>query len=137
MTRLWDYLCTPGRSKLRAWADEEKLDVRERAQLNQKLDMLERVGFDTACRLSFVSGASSDFNQIFKLIVMSQRMLRPILCRGPADAQDEITLLYGALEKDSELKPPNAAERADHHRRCLINAGDDCRQEMRANHERF
>ena len=136
MTHLWDYLHGPGRNEMQSWAKREKLGVRERAQLNQKLDMLERIGFETAYHLAFLAGTSGEWNQIFKLIVKSQRMLRPMLCRGPADSQTEVTLLCGAIEKDFELEPPTAAEQADRHRRNLI-ADRDAGSKRRANHERF
>lgn len=135
MTHLWDYLHAPGRNEMQSWAKTEKLGVRERAQLNQKLDMLERIGFDTAYHLAFVAGTSGSFNQIFKLIVKSQRMLRPMLCRGPADMHAEVTLLCGAIEKDFQLVPATAAEQADRHRRNII--ADGVESERRVNHERF
>jgi len=136
MTLLWDYLHGPGRNEMQSWAKKEKLGVRERAQLNQKLDMLERIGFETAYHLAFLAGSSGEFNQIFKLIVKSQRMLRPMLCRGPADIQTEVTLLCGAIEKDFELVPPTAAELADRHQRKLMAAGG-AELKRRVNHERF
>jgi len=136
MTLLWDYLHGPGRNEMQSWARKEKLGVRERAQLNQKLDMLERIGFETAHHLAFLAGTSGEFNQVFKLIVKSQRMLRPMLCRGPADIQTEVTLLCGAIEKDLELVPPTAAERADRHRRNLL-ADGGTELQRRVNHERF
>jgi hypothetical protein len=132
MTVLWDYLSSRDSNEMQAWASELKLGVRERAQLNQKLDMLERVGFETARSLKFLAGTSGDYNHIFKLVVHSQRMLRPMLCRGPLDAQSEITLLLGAIEKDFKLEPHNAAERADQHRSKVAMDGG-----KRINHERF
>lgn len=136
MIHLWDYLRSPTRNEMQNWADTEKLGVRERAQLNLKLDLLEQVGFETAYHLSFLAGTSGDFNQIFKLIVKSQRMLRPMLCRGPRDAHAEITLLCGAIEKDSKLIPAGAAEQADRHRRNLLE-GEDAVKKRRVKHERF
>jgi len=136
MTRLWDYLRGPGRNELQAWANQEKLGLRERAQLNQKLDMLERVGFDTACSLKFLAGASGDHNHIFKLIVKSERMLRPMLCRGPVDPRGEATLLCGAVEKDSKLHPSTAADQAERHRQRLV-SGPEPESEKRVAHERF
>ena len=136
MTHVWDYLQGPDRNEMQSWARKEKLGVRERAQLNQKLDMLERIGFDMACHLAFLAGTSGEFNQVFKLVVKSQRMLRPMLCRGPADIQSEVTLLCGAIEKDFQLVPASAAEQADRHRRNLLSDGAAA-SKRRVNHERF
>lgn len=83
MLLLWDYLHGPGRNGMQAWAEKKRLGGHERAQLNQKLDLLERVGFDTARSLGFVAGTSGEHNHIYKVIVKSQRMLRPMFCRGP------------------------------------------------------
>jgi hypothetical protein len=120
---------------MQLWARKEKLGVRERAQLNQKLDMLERVGFDVAQHLEFLAGTTGEFRHIFKLVVRSQRMLRPMLCRGPVDARGEATLLCGAIDKDFEMDPSSAAAEADNRRQCIL----DCHagQERRVVHERF
>ena len=135
MTRLWDYLRNPTRNEMREWASKEKLGVQERAQLNQKLDMLERVGFDKAYNLGFLAGTTGGFNHIFKLRVRSQRMLRPMLCRGPVDPHGEVTLLCGAIEKDFKLDPPDATGRAEEHRRVLLD--DQSGGKRRVAHERF
>jgi len=132
MTQLWDYVHGPGRNEIQVWAKKQKLGVRERAQLNQKIDMLERVGFDVAYHLEFLAGTSGEFNHVFKLVVKSQRMLRPMLCRGPADPHREVTFLCGAIEKDFSLLPANAAEQAEERRQRLI-AGLG----RRIAHERF
>jgi hypothetical protein len=121
---------------MHVWADEEKLGVRERAQLNQKLDMLGRIGFETAKHLEFLKGTSGDYNHIFKLVVKSQRMLRPMLCRGPRDCAIEVTLLAGAIEKDSRLHPADAAGQAETRRRLLMKLPEGHTQ-YRIPHERF
>ena len=136
MIELWDYLHGVDRNEMQLWAEREKLGVRERAQLNQKLDMLAVIGFDTAWQLKFVAGTSGNYNHIYKLIVKSQRMLRPMLCRGPRDMRAEITLLCGAIEKDFELHPAGAASQPDKYRLQLetdLKLGHNRRVE----HERF
>ncbi len=133
--RLWDYCSEAGRNEIEAWARSVRLGVRERAQLNQKMDMLERVGFEVACHMEFLAGTSGDFNHIYKLVVKSQRMLRPMLCRGPLDTRGEATVLCGAIEKDFKLDPPTAAGQAEKRRQRILDlpAG----QKGRAPHERF
>jgi hypothetical protein len=133
---LWDYLHSPERNELQEWAKGEKLGVKERAQLNSKLDLLERIGFESACVHKYVTGTSGDHNHIFKLIVKSQRMLRPMLCRGPLNTYGEVTLLCGAIEKDYKLHPPNAASRAEEHRGLILD-GVKIGHERRVCHERF
>lgn len=136
MTHLWDYLHGPGRNEMQAWAKKERLGVRERAQLNQKLDMLSRIGFDEACHLECLAGTTGEFNQIYKLVVKSQRMLRPMLCRGPLNLKAEITLLCGAIEKDFALQPAAVEERADRNRRQVV-ADSAAGMTRRVTHERF
>lgn len=136
MTALWDYSNGAERNEMLTWAADLKLGSRERAQLNQKLDMLSRIGFETARNLHFVAGTSGSENHVFKLVVHSQRMLRPMLCRGPVSAHSEATLLCGAIEKDFKLEPSNAAEKAEGHRQKII-AGIGEGKKVRVDHERF
>lgn len=136
VTQIWDFLRGPGKSVMHAWADEEKLGVRERAQLNQKLDMLGRIGFETAKHLEFLKGTSGEHNHIFKLVVKSQRMLRPMLCRGPRDHTREVTLLAGAIEKDYRLHPADAAGQAESRRQFLVDH-PEAPEQHRIRHERF
>lgn len=136
MTPLWDYVHGPIRNEMQAWAKREKLGSRERAQLNQKLDMLSRIGFEMARSLNCLAGTSGDHNHIFKLIVHSERMLRPMLCRGPVEPTVEATLLCGAIEKDFKLDPSNASEQAEKNRQAVISGAREGK-EVRVSHERF
>jgi len=135
VTQIWDFL-RGARNVMHDWAEEEKLGVRERAQLNQKLDMLGRIGFETARHLEFLKGTSGNYNHIFKLVVKSQRMLRPMLCRGTRDSAGEVTLLAGAIEKDSRLHPADAAGQAESRRLFLVDHRERLEQH-RIRHERF
>ena len=126
---LWDYMAESG-NELQAWAKRTNLGVRDRARLNQKLDMLERNGFDV--RLSFIAATSGDFNHIYKIRVTTDIQMRPMFCRGPADMHSEITLLCGAIEKGDKYEPPNAAAISEQRR--LEISGNPRR---RAAHERF
>jgi hypothetical protein len=105
LTHLWDYVDATGRNELQAWADDERLGIRERAQLNQKLDMLQRIGLDAALHLQFVARPSDEFSQVFQLVVKSRRALRPLLCPGPVDLTNELTLLRGAIANTPALVP--------------------------------
>jgi hypothetical protein len=134
--KLWDFFRPPDRNEIAEWGSKVRLSARERGQLNQKLDMLQRLGFDTAHGLDFLAGPLKQERHIYKLVVHAGRMLRPMLCLGPFDNRGEMTLLCGAIEKDWELDPPDAPARAEAKRQLLIdpkNAGE----KLRVPHERF
>jgi hypothetical protein len=59
-----------------------------------------------------------------------------MLCRGPIEPKGEATLLCGAIEKDFELLPADAARRADENRLRLMDAAR-LGEERRMPHERF
>lgn len=105
---LWDFK-NGERNKILLWTLE--LNSRDRAALNQKLDMLQRIEFDQARNLKLLNGLHR-VGHILKLRVMAQTALRPLLCRGPQAPLREYTLLEGASEKNSELHPAGAVETA-------------------------
>ncbi|MGD1093995.1 MAG: hypothetical protein ABSB35_18670 [Bryobacteraceae bacterium] len=121
--KLWDFFRPPDRNEIAKWAHKEKLTPPERGQLNQKLDMLERLGFDTAWGLDFLDGPvrHQGLNQrhVYKLVIHAGRQLRPMLCRGPL-AESEMTLLCGAFEKDGEFDPWDAPTRAEQNRQIIL-----------------
>jgi len=89
-------------SKVVEWIAKEKITKRDIGQLNQKLDMLERNGPDLPPKL-LAGPIKSKRNKklvphIRKLIIHGDRMLRPLLCRGPIDSSLEFTMLLGAIE---------------------------------------
>jgi len=106
---LWDYM-NGKRNEILQWA--QSLSVRDRAALNQKLDMLARLDFDQARQLQLLAGPIKKSGHILKLRVMGQSAMRPLLCRGPHAPRTEYTLLKGAAERDSVLHPPGALEKA-------------------------
>jgi len=53
------------------------------------------------------------YPRLRKLKIGGRLRLRPLLCKGPCDMDNEITLLIGAIEKDWEFIPVNAREMAD------------------------
>jgi hypothetical protein len=52
--KLWDFFRPPERNEISKWARKEKLTPRERGRLNQKLDRLVQLGFETAHGLHFL-----------------------------------------------------------------------------------
>jgi hypothetical protein len=107
MWDLYDFTSERGESVISEWVDGERLSKRDLGQLNQKLDMLAKVGPELPPKLL----AGPIYRHIYKLIVHGDRMLRPMLCKGPFSMETEYTLLLGAIEADGELDhDPSEAE---------------------------
>jgi hypothetical protein len=104
---LYDYLSASGINEVLVWARE--LQTPERAKLNAKLDMLATHGPNL--RPHTLTG--TDASGIQKLRVHGSVQLRPLLCEGPANVNIEFTLLAGAKEVGSKLKPPKILEVAE------------------------
>lgn len=105
--RLYDFTSARGASVLQEWVDRERLTKTELAKLNSKLDLLAIAGPALPPKLL----AGPVHKHIYKLIIHGDRMLRPMLCKGPFDMEAEYTLLLGAIEKDGDLDhDPNEAE---------------------------
>ena len=122
--RLYDYVDTRGINQIAKWT--KKLPLRDRAKLNNKLQLLEQAGPDLLPGL--LAGPNIQGQRhIYKLKIGSSgsgRALRPLLCRGPIDKEEELTLLIGAEERDGKL-PKHVAK-----------AAEDRRQEILAKPER-
>lgn len=114
--RLYDFLEVNGRNDIKAWT--EKLQKRDRARLNQKLDLLEKHGAGLPPGLLSNTGMP----HIKKLRITGRKVptLRPMLCHGPINNDEEFTLLQGAVEKDRELVPAHALKRAKENREAVI-----------------
>ena len=104
---LFDHLDVHGRNIFKLWT--QGLEKRDRAKLNSKLDLLEQYGPDLP------PGLLSDTNlpHIKKLRINGPVALRPLLCRGPIDVHGEFTLILGATERDRQIEPLDAEERAE------------------------
>src|ERR1017187_9822178 len=98
---LYDFTDNRGENVLSAWAQSAGLTGRDRGALNQKIDMLQMHGPDLPPKL--LAGPINKQRHVYKLIVHADRMLRPMLCKGPFDMQAEFTFLLGAIEKDFKL----------------------------------
>lgn len=107
--RLWDYR-NGERNEILLWT--RKLSSRDRAALNQKLDILERIDFDLAHGLKLLAGPIHKTGHVLKLRASADTALRPLLCRGPQAPLSEYTLLRGAQEKDGRFEPRTAVEEA-------------------------
>lgn len=121
-------------SNIVIWIAKERLTKRDIGQLNQKLDMLEQNGPDLPPGL-LAGPIKSKRNKrlpshIYKLRISTDRMLRPMLCKGPLDVAKEFTMLLGAIETGNVLDTD--AEDAEEVRGAII-----ANPELRKTHERY
>lgn len=123
---LYDYLSGRGFNEIEAWT--EALQTRERAKLNQRLDMLEHKGEELFPQILCGTKVAG----VMKLRVHGPVQLRPLLCRGPAVGEKAYTLLIGAKEVGSKYSPRNAESTAASRKSEVANDLAN----RRANHER-
>lgn len=124
---LFDYVVEPlGRSPFRTWW--KGLQKAQRGQLLGMIDLLRMADADLAQGL--IDGTAE--SGVFKLKVGGKVRLRPLLCRGPVDASQEVTFLLGATERDFQLVPRGAEAKAAEYR-------DNLRADprLRETHERI
>ena len=95
--------------------------------MDEKLDRLQQGGPDACPQLT-----GPVYKHVYKFRIKGQVVMRPLLCKGPSDTDNEYTLLYGAIEKDRKLIPEDAAERAEENREILLR-----NISRRQKHERF
>lgn len=98
---LYDFTDNRSRSVIAVWIREEGLTKRDIGQLDQKIDMLQMNGFDLHPNL--LAGPIKKQKHIYKLVIHGQRMLRPMLCKGPFNMESEFTFLLGAIEVNFRL----------------------------------
>jgi hypothetical protein len=121
-------------SNIVVWILKERITKRDIGQLNQKIDMLERNGPDLPPKL-LAGPIKSKRNKklvshIYKLIIHGDRMLRPMLCKGPIDVPNEFTMLVGAIEVGEKLDTDS--EDAETIRLSIIK-----NNQLRKDHERY
>lgn len=96
---LWDFTNARRESVVKEWLTKERISRRAIGQLNQKLDLLAINGPSLPPKLL----AGPIYGHIYKLIIHGDRMLRPMLCKGPLNMEKEYTLLLGAIEANWKL----------------------------------
>jgi hypothetical protein len=121
-------------SNIVVWITKEKITKRDIGQLNQKIDMLEQNGPELPPKL-LAGPIKSKRNKklvshIYKLIIHGDRMLRPMLCKGPIDVPTEFTMLLGAIEVGGVLDTDSAD--AETIRLSIV-----ADQKLRRDHERY
>ncbi|HZS04415.1 MAG TPA: hypothetical protein VFD58_06230 [Blastocatellia bacterium] len=124
---LWDFLTERGRNILVEWAKADRLTVRDKAMLNNKIRRLAQMDYDLAIGTKLLAGPI--YKHVYKLVIHGDVMLRPMLCRGPIDNESEYTFLFGAVETGGKL-PAGAKEKAEEYREVVIkDAKRRCRHE--------
>jgi hypothetical protein len=114
---LWDFLLERGDNAILEWVKDERLTARSRAMLNQKFDRLCQMDFQLAVGTKLLAGPIH--KHVYKLVIHSDVMLRPMLCKGPINVDAEYTLLLGAVEKGGKL-PAGSKERAEGNRETIL-----------------
>jgi hypothetical protein len=106
---------------IREWLRDEKVQKAQIATFQAKIDLYERSGPDLTP--GFISDGPVA-KHIYKIKIKGHKghvQLRPMACYGPHKNKDnEITILFGAIEKDSKLVPQNCKEKAQENREVLI-----------------
>jgi hypothetical protein len=133
--RIFDAVNSAGTSNLVTWILKEKITKRDIGQLNQKIDMLSLHGPDLPPKLLAGPIKSKKkkklVSHIYKLIIHGDRMLRPMLCKGPIDAEHEFTMLLGAIEVGNVLDT-DSADAEDVRQLIILN-----QRQWRKDHERY
>lgn len=114
---LWDFRNERGDNLIAKWTEQQ--ERAHRARLNQKLDMLIRVSFESAIKSKLLHGPIQKQKHIYKLRAQSNVAMRPLLCRGPIANDAEYTLLLGSEEKGGKL-PAGAPEKAESNRQAVM-----------------
>jgi hypothetical protein len=132
--KIFDAVDGFGRSNIVVWIANKRIEKREFGKLNQKIDMLITNGPDLPPKL--LAGPIKSKNKpklvshTYKLIIHGDRMLRPLLCRGPINMNAEFTMLLGAIEVGGVLDTDS--EDAEVIRTSIIGNSN-----LRKDHERY
>src|SRR5208337_5261843 len=107
---IYCFLSQRGENVIRRWLRDEKVERRQIANFQAKIDSYERGGPEVNPGL-IVGPVAKD---IYKMRIKGNKghvQLRPMVCHGPF-GDSEVTLLLGAIEKDSKLRPENCKIKA-------------------------
>ena len=103
---------------IRAWLQAEKVPKTQVANFQAKIDAYERGGPELNPGLIVGPIAKN----IYKMKIKGHKghvQLRPMCCFGPKH-DNEVTLLFGAIEKDFRLRPDNCREKANENRNAVL-----------------
>ena len=114
---LYDYVDGRNVNDFERWT--KGLEKKYRAMLNRKLKALEDET-EPGLLPGLVDGPIRGYPHIYKLKIGGKVRLRPLLCKGPIDNDTELTLLFGATERDWKFVPENAPALAEDRRQEII-----------------
>lgn len=124
--KLYDYINSRGKNEFKEWS--ETLQKEQLGKLNERLDKLKKHGKNLLPEML----SDTERTELKKLKIKSRVQLRPLLCYGPLDMDNEFTLLKGAKEIQFKWKPKNAIEKALRNREEVISDPEN----RRGPHER-
>lgn len=104
--KIYDYINSNGENEFKTWS--ESLQKEQLGRLNERLDKLEQHGKNLLPEM--LSDTSN--TKLKKLKIKGKVQLRPLLCYGPVDTDNEFTLLKGAKEIQSKWEPKDAVKKA-------------------------
>ncbi len=123
---LYDYVDQRNVNHIEQWT--KGLEKKYRAMLHRKLKALEDET-EQGLLPKLFDGPLKGYPHIYKLKIGGKVKLRPLLCKGPIDNDDELTLLIGATERGWQYNPKNAPAIAEERRKEILNDN-----ERRCNH---
>ena len=120
--RIYEFVGTDGVSVIRRWLDVNDVTSRDRKALVAKTDMLAAHGPELLGGILVGPVASKAKpkleKHVYKLVIHGSVMLRPFLCKGPIDTENEFTFLLGAIETGGKLDADTST--AEENRRIVI-----------------
>ena len=125
---LFDYCDGRGNDIARATRGLQK---KERAKLARKFIALETNGQDELYP-GLVSGPLRGARHIYEIKINGPVAVRPLLCKGPQNMNQEYTILMIAQERDNQWVPRNAPQIAENRRQEIIT-----NPQRRVRHERI
>ena len=90
--------------------------------LNRRLKALEDET-ERGLMPGLIDGPIKGYPHIYKLKIGGKVRLRPLLCKGPIDPDTELTLLFGATERDWKFDPEDAPVIAETRRLEILSDG--------------
>jgi hypothetical protein len=121
MWEFWEYLTRRGDKPFTEW--RAGLPSVERAILDEKMRLLEKMGPEVSC----LKGPLRGYRHIYKIRVQGPTVaLRPLLCLGPINKAGEFTMLSPMTEVGGNDTPSSAKSDAEARRVEIV--GDKTRR---------
>jgi hypothetical protein len=124
--KVYQFTDSRGHSVIKDWLRKQRVPTKQIAEFQENITALERLGPEGCPGLIFgpiKRPGKQPITGIYKIKLHGNKghvQLRPLLCYGPFDVGSELTLLFGAIEKDNTLDPKNCLEKANENRSTLL-----------------